>query len=99
MRRFEGRVAVVTGAALWRPATLRLRTLAAAFATLPALRVLAWLIWLVLVIGWFADDSGVIVPAVALPFVVPLLVAMAASVNLLANAGHPDEEGSVFHHC
>jgi hypothetical protein len=91
--------AVAAGAALWRPATLRLRTLAAAFAAVPVLRVLAWLIWLVLVIGWFADDSGVIVPAVALPFVVPLLVAMAASVNLLANAGHPDEEGSVFHHC
>jgi hypothetical protein len=43
------------------------------------LRVLAWLIWLVLVIGWFADDSGVIVPAAALPFAVPLTIAMAAA--------------------
>jgi hypothetical protein len=72
--------AALAGAALWRPAALRLRTLAAAFAALPLLRVLAWLIWLVLVIGWFADDSGVIVPAAALPFVVPLTIAMAASV-------------------
>jgi hypothetical protein len=74
--------AVLAGAALWRPAALRLRTLAAAFAALPLLRVLAWLTWLVLVIGWFADDSGVVVPAAALPFVVPLTVAMAASVIL-----------------
>jgi hypothetical protein len=72
--------AALAGVALWRPATLRLRTLAAAFAALPLLRVLAWLTWLVLVIGWFADDSGVIVPAAALPFVVPLTIAMAASV-------------------
>jgi hypothetical protein len=92
-------VAIATGAALWRPAALRLRTLAAAFAARPALRVLAWLAWLVLVIGWFADDSGVIVPAVALPFVVPLTIGMAASVNLLTNDEHQDEEGPVFHCC
>jgi hypothetical protein len=73
--------ALLAGAALWRPAALRLRTLAVAFAALPLLRVLAWLTWLVLVIGWFADDSGVIVPAAALPFAVPLTIAMAASVN------------------
>ena len=71
--------AVAAGAALWRPAALRLRTLAVAFAALPLLRVLCWLTWLVLVIGWFADDSGVIVPAAALPFVVPLTIGMAAS--------------------
>jgi hypothetical protein len=76
--------AVAAGLALWRPAALRLQTLADAFATLPLLSVLAWLAWLALVIGWFADDSGVIVPAVALPFAVPLFVAMAASVNLRA---------------
>jgi hypothetical protein len=73
--------AALAAAALWRPAALRLRTLAGAFAALPSLRVLAWLTWLVLVIGWFADDSGVIVPAAALPFAVPLVIAMAASVN------------------
>jgi hypothetical protein len=75
---------VAAGVALWRPAALRLRTLGTAFAALPVLPVLACLSWLVLVIGWFADDSGVIVPAVALPFVVPLTIAMAASVLLLA---------------
>jgi hypothetical protein len=75
-------VAVLAGAALWRPVALRLRTLAAGFAARPLLRVLAWLTWLVLVIGWFADDSGVIVPAAALPFAVPLTIAMAAAASL-----------------
>jgi hypothetical protein len=74
--------AVLAGAALWWPAALRLRVIATAFAAIPLLRVLAWLCWLVLVIGWFADDSGVIVPAAALPFVVPLTIAMAASANI-----------------
>ena len=76
--------ALAAAAALWRPAALRQRTLATAFAALPLLRVLAWLSWLVLVIGWFFDDSGVIVPAVALPFVVPLTIAMSASVSIAA---------------
>ena len=71
--------AVAAGVALWRPAALRLTTLADAFTVLPLLRVLAWLALLVLVIGWFADDSGVIVPAAALPFAVPLTIAVAAS--------------------
>jgi hypothetical protein len=76
--------AVVAGVALWRPAALRLRTLAQAFEAAPLLRVTAWLCWLVLVIGWLVDDSGVIVPAVALPFVVPLTIGMAASVSAAA---------------
>jgi hypothetical protein len=74
--------AALAAAALWRPGALRLRTLTAAFAAIPLLRVLAWLTWLVLVIGWFADDSGVIVPAAALPFAVPLTIAMAAAASI-----------------
>jgi hypothetical protein len=74
-------VAVAAAAALWRPAALRLRLLSRAFTAEPLLRVIAWLIWLVLVIGWFADDSGVIVPAVTLPFALPLVISMAASVS------------------
>jgi hypothetical protein len=73
--------AVVAWVALWRPAALRLRTLPRAFAAEPLLRTVGRLLWLVLVIGWFADDSGVIVPAAALPFVLPLLVATAAAVS------------------
>lgn len=74
-------VAAAAAVALWRPAALRLRTLSRAFAEEPLLRIVAWLVWLVLVIGWFADDSGVIVPAAALPFALPLVIAMAAAVS------------------
>lgn len=69
----------LTGLALWRPAWFRLRLLPRAFEACPLLRVAAHLVWLVLVIGWLADDSGVIVPAVAAPFAIPLVIAMAAS--------------------
>ena len=75
-------VAVAAGVALWRPSSLRLRTLPRAFAAAPALRTVAWLCWLALVIGWLADDSGVIVPAAALPFAVPLVVSAAVQFPL-----------------
>jgi hypothetical protein len=87
-------VAVAAAAALWRPAALRLRTLACAFDARPLLGILAWLCWLVLVIGWFADDSGVIVPAAALPFAIPLTIGMASSVS--AAAGGARYFGSAF---
>jgi hypothetical protein len=79
--------AVAAAAALWRPSALRLRTLAEAFSSAPAVRTIAWLCWLVLIIGWFADDSGVIVPAAALPFAVPLVVSIAVSVSAAAGGG------------
>jgi 1-acyl-sn-glycerol-3-phosphate acyltransferase len=72
---------VLTGLALWRPSWFRLRTLPLAFEFSPLLRVTVWLVWLVLVLGWFADDSGVIVPAAAAPFTVPLVIAIASSVS------------------
>jgi len=79
--------AVAAAVALWRPAALRLRTLAAAFASAPSVPALAWLCWLVLVTGWFADDSGVIVPAAAIPFAVPLVVSIAVSVSAAPGGG------------
>jgi hypothetical protein len=79
--------AVAAGVALWRPSSLRLRTLPRAFAAAPVLRTVAWLCWLVLILGWLADDSGVIVPAAALPFAVPLVISMAASVSTATPAG------------
>ncbi len=86
--------AAATALALWRPAALRLRTLAMAFEAVPLVRTVSRLTWLVLVIGWFADDSGVIVPAAALPFAVPLVISMAASVS--AAAGGASYRGSAF---
>jgi hypothetical protein len=83
--------AVAAGVALWRPSSLRLRTLPRAVEAAPLLRTVAWLCWLVLILGWLADDSGVIVPAAALPFAVPLVVSMAASVSAATPAD--DEPG------
>ena len=79
--------ALAAAAALWRPSALRLRTLSAAFESAPAVRTVAWLCWLVLMIGWLADDSGVIVPAAALPFAVPLVVSIAVSVSAAPGGG------------
>ena len=79
--------AVAAAVALWRPSALRLRTLSAAFASAPAVRTLAWLCWLVLMTGWLVDDSGVIVPAAALPFAVPLVVSIAVSVSAAPGGG------------
>ena len=79
--------AVAACVALWRPSSLRLRTLPRAFEAAPLLRTVAWLCWLVLILGWLADDSGVIVPAAALPFAVPLAVSMAASASTATPAG------------
>ena len=40
------------------------------------------MMWLVAVLGWFADDSGIIVPATALPLALPLGIALLAGVPL-----------------
>jgi len=77
-------MAVAAALALWRPEALRLRSLREAFDAAPLVRALLWLSWLVLVLGWLADDSGVIVPAAALPFAAPLAIAIAASVSAAA---------------
>jgi hypothetical protein len=53
----------------------------------PAVRTVAWLCWLALMIGWLADDSGVIVPAAAVPFAVPLVVSIAVSVSAAPGGG------------
>jgi hypothetical protein len=36
-------------------------------------------LWLMPVLGWLADDSGVIVPATALPIALPLGIAILAA--------------------
>jgi hypothetical protein len=72
---------VAAGLALWRPSWFRLRSLEIIFSRRPLLRLSVWLMWLVLVFGWLADDSGVIVPATALPFAVPVIIGMCSPVS------------------
>ena len=72
-------VAILTGLMLWRPAWFRLTTAPLAFAAEPLLRPVLGVLWLMPVLGWLADDSGVIVPATALPFALPLGIAILAA--------------------
>ena len=69
-------VVLVTGLMLWRPAWFGLKTMPAAYAAEPLLRPVLGVLWLMPVLGWFADDSGVIVPAAVLPLALPLAVGL-----------------------
>ncbi len=80
------RVAVWTGLMLWRPSWFGLKTEPRAYAAEPLMRPLLGVIWLLPVLGWFADDSGVIVPAAALPFALPL------GIGILAAAAYQDRQ-------
>jgi hypothetical protein len=79
-------VVMVTGLMLWRPSWFRLRTAPLAYEAEPLMRPLMGVLWLLPVLGWFADDSGVIVPAAVLPFALPLGIA------LLAAAAYQDRQ-------
>ncbi len=77
-------VVIVTGLMLWRPAWFRLTTAPLAYdaqpPTGPLLRPVLGVLWLMPVLGWLADDSGVIVPAAVLPFALPLGIGILAAV-------------------
>jgi hypothetical protein len=79
-------VAIVTGLMLWRPAWFRLTTMPAAFEAEPLLRPVLGVLWLMPVLGWLANDSGVIVAAAVLPFALPLAIA------ILAAAAYPPDQ-------
>jgi hypothetical protein len=79
-------VVVWTGLMLWRPSWFALKTEPRAYAAEPLMRPLLGVLWLLPVLGWLADDSGVIVPAAVLPFALPLGIA------LLAAAAYQDHQ-------
>jgi hypothetical protein len=70
---------LLSGLMLWRPAWFRLKTVPLAYAAEPLMRPLMGVLWLMPVLGWLADDSGVIVPAAVLPFALPLGIAVLAA--------------------
>jgi hypothetical protein len=74
-------VVIVAGLMLLRPSWFALKTLPRAWAARPLLRVTLAAIWLVAVLSWFAEDSGVTVVASALPFALPLAIAAAAAAS------------------
>jgi hypothetical protein len=76
-------VVLVTGLMLWRPGWFGRKTIPQtmplAYAAEPLLRPILAVLWLMPVLGWFADDSGVIVPAAALPLALPLAIGLLAA--------------------
>jgi hypothetical protein len=81
--------AVVAGSGLLllRPDWFRARTLIRARARVPLLGPMLAAIWLVGLLGWFADDSGVTVAAAALPLALPLAISALAGVPV--GSGQP----------
>ena len=75
---------LLSGLMLWRPVWFRLKTVPLAYAAEPLMRPLMGVLWLMPVLGWLADDSGVIVPAAVLPFALPL------GIGILAAAAYSD---------
>ena len=73
-------VVAAAGAVIGWPGRFRARRLVRGYADLPLLRPLLAAIWLVGLLGWLAEDSGVTVPAAGLPLILPLLVAILAAV-------------------
>jgi hypothetical protein len=87
-------VVVLTGLMLWRPGWFGLRTMPLAYAAEPLLRPILAVLWLMPVLGWFADDSGVIVPAAALPLALPLgIAALAAAAYRYRSSQGSEQEG------
>jgi hypothetical protein len=75
-------VIILIGLTLLKPAWFRVRVLPRAYAAEPLMAITLAMMWLVAVLGWFADDSGIIVPATALPLALPLGIALLAGVPL-----------------
>jgi hypothetical protein len=79
---------VALGVLLLRPAWFAAGSLTEARRTVPLLSVTLAAIWVMAVLGWFAEDSGVAVPASMLPFVLPLAIAIVSSAPR-PGTGHP----------
>jgi hypothetical protein len=76
------------------PGRVRARLLVCAYEEIPLLRPAFSAIWLAGVLGWFAEDSGVIVPSAALLFVLPLAVAILSSLPERAGSDSPEPGGT-----
>jgi hypothetical protein len=72
-------VVIVSGLMLWRPSRFGLKTVPLAYRAEPLMPVTVGVLWLMPVLGWLADDSGVIVPASVLPLALPLGIAILAA--------------------
>jgi len=75
-------IIILVGLILLRPSWFAVKAVPRGYAAEPLLAMTLAMMWLVCVLGWFADDSGIAVPANALPLALPLGIALLASVPL-----------------
>ena len=73
-------VVIALGLMTGWPGRLRCTLLVRAYEAVPLLRAVLSAVWLIAVLGWFAEDSGVTVPAAGLPLILPLMVVILSSV-------------------
>jgi hypothetical protein len=92
-------VVVVAALILAWPHRFRLDGLNRAYAALPLLRPALAAIWLVAVLGWIADDSGVTVPAAAIPLALMLVIAVVSAVPGPAPTAGTSGDSSVKQLC
>jgi hypothetical protein len=86
-------VVVALGLLLLRPRWFGASWLPGTWAREPLVRPTMAAIWVVAVLGWLADDSGVTVAAAALPFALPLAIAIHAGVP-----DRPNAQATTFPH-
>jgi hypothetical protein len=72
-------VVAALGAVVAWPTRLRCPQLARAYRQIPLLQPALAAVWLTAVLGWLVEDSGVTVPAAALPLVLPLVIVILLS--------------------
>ena len=84
-------VVIVAGAVVAWPARLGAGLLAGAYQRISLLRPALTAIWLIGVLGWLFEDSGVTVPAAALPFLLPLVAVILSSVPRSAQTARSDQ--------
>ena len=75
-------IIILVGLILLRPSWFAVKAVPRGYAAGSLLAMTLAMMWLVCVLGWFADDSGIAVPANALPLALPLGIALLASVPL-----------------
>jgi hypothetical protein len=86
-------VVIGAGALLAWPARLGLRPLAQAYRLAPLLRPALTAMWLIGLLGWLADDSGITVAAAALPLALPLAIVIVSGVRSAEPAPGPASAG------
>ncbi|HYZ53423.1 MAG TPA: hypothetical protein VE733_07975 [Streptosporangiaceae bacterium] len=91
-------IVVVVGLMLAKPSWFALKALPRGYSAESLLGMTLAMMWLVAVLGCFADDSGIVVPAAALPLALPLGIALLAGVPPLGDTvrGHGQASGGAL---